>query len=62
MLLGGDVILEVHGIIPIGEVGAYTRIRAHQRGLQPGDPVSLVVLRAGRRVELTGRLPGGRRP
>jgi len=55
-LVGGDVILEVQGIsLADGDSGS--RIRDAMAALTPGDPLSVVVLRGGRRLELQWTSP-----
>ncbi len=53
VVLGGDIILSVAGI-PASSVANMTKVRDHMAGLQPGTTFKLIVLRAGRTVELTG--------
>ena len=55
LILGGDVILGVEGISFADEDG-YQRIRKHLGGLNPGDSVTISVLRGGERVSLTTTL------
>jgi S1-C subfamily serine protease len=50
-VVGGDVILEVLGI-SFADADALPRIRAALSALPPGKPVSVIVLRGGRRLEL----------
>jgi S1-C subfamily serine protease len=50
-LVGGDVILEVQGI-SFAEPDARQRIRAALSSPTPGKPISVIVLRGGRRLEL----------
>jgi S1-C subfamily serine protease len=50
-LVGGDVILEVQGI-SFAEADARERIRAALASQAPGKPLSVIVLRGGRRLEL----------
>ena len=50
-LVGGDVILAVQGI-GLAEPGAAGRIREAIGSFQPGKPVTVVVLRGGRQIEL----------
>lgn len=52
-LVGGDVILSVEGI-SIAEADSAPRIREKLATRKPGAPVSVVVLRGGRRLELQG--------
>jgi len=53
LILGGDVILEVMGVV-VGEEGAYQRIREAIGRLAGGGTVQVKVLRAGKIVDLTG--------
>jgi S1-C subfamily serine protease len=55
LILGGDVILGVEDISFDDEDG-YQRIRQHLGGLDPGDSVTISVLRAGERITLTTTL------
>ena len=52
-ILGGDVILSIHGAV-CNEPHDFTRIREDLEQLQDGDPFVIQVLRAGKRIELTG--------
>lgn len=52
-MLGGDVILSIHGVA-CNEPHDFTRIRQDLEQLQDGDPFVIEVLRAGKRIELTG--------
>lgn len=54
--VGGDIILQVQGI-PIDDRTAYERIQQRLSRFHPGATVTIMVLRDGRNVELTGRLP-----
>ncbi|MBI4271086.1 MAG: trypsin-like peptidase domain-containing protein [Candidatus Rokubacteria bacterium] len=54
--VGGDIILEVQGI-PITGRTSYEGIQERLGRLHPGVPITVTVLRDGRRVDLTGRLP-----
>ena len=57
MIVGGDIILEVQGI-PIGNDGAsYLVIRDRLITLRPGDAITVVVWRNGRKEELTAKRP-----
>jgi len=57
MLLGGDIILAVQGIAVGPLLGGWEDIRAAVAGLPPGANITVVLLRAGQLVELTGALP-----
>jgi len=52
-LVGGDVILSVMGI-SIADADGATRIRDALSARKPGEPVSVIVLRGGKRLELQG--------
>jgi S1-C subfamily serine protease len=52
-LVGGDVILSVQGI-SIADEDSGPRIREALAARKPGQPVSVIVLRGGRRLELQG--------
>jgi S1-C subfamily serine protease len=52
LTLGGDIILAVAGTPIEANVANYRRIRDRLRQAQPGEPIDIVVLRAGRIVEL----------
>ena len=54
--VGGDIILSVDGIRFVTAADA-PKIRAHLNTLTPGAPLKVTVLRAGRQVELTGKVP-----
>jgi S1-C subfamily serine protease len=53
LLVGGDIILAVQGV-PLAEAGSYLLVRRKVMDLRPGDPISVTVLRAGTRLDLTG--------
>jgi len=54
LLVGGDIILAVGGV-RLGDADAPQRIRALRAQLRPGETLTVVVLRGGRRLELTAR-------
>ena len=54
-VVGGDIILSIGGI-QVGEPGSRERILALRRSLAPGSTYTIVVLRDGRRVELTSHV------
>ncbi|HET7875158.1 MAG TPA: trypsin-like peptidase domain-containing protein [Methylomirabilota bacterium] len=56
MLVGGDVILAVQGV-PIEDERSYLRIQEGLSRLKPGASVSIKVLRDGRVVELSAKMP-----
>jgi S1-C subfamily serine protease len=56
IVLGGDIILSVEGI-PAGPVANLMKIRSHMNTLKAGAPFKATVLRAGRVIELSGKMP-----
>lgn len=57
LILGGDIILEVQGI-PITEGGASIKLIREDLGrLRPGAEIRVLVLRDGRKQELTTKVP-----
>jgi S1-C subfamily serine protease len=54
--LGGDVVLAVMGI-PLDGEASFEKVRARQAQLRPGDEMTFKVFRAGRVIELKGRVP-----
>jgi S1-C subfamily serine protease len=56
LTVGGDVVLDVQGL-PITGRSSYEAIQARLSQLHPGVPITITVLRGGRRVELIGHLP-----
>jgi serine protease Do len=54
LTLGGDIILAVAGVPIEANASNYRRIRDRLRRAPPGEQLSIVVLRAGRIVELSG--------
>jgi S1-C subfamily serine protease len=50
-LVGGDVILEIHGI-NFSDPRAHAQVRELLESLAPGTPISMIVLRGGRKLEL----------
>lgn len=57
MVVGGDIILEVQGIPIIPEGASYGVIRERLTSLKSGDKIRILVLRDGRKEELTARIP-----
>jgi S1-C subfamily serine protease len=57
LIVGGDVILEIQGVPVIEEGGSYPVIRDRLAGLGSGDKITMIVLRGGRKEELTTTLP-----
>jgi serine protease Do len=53
--LGGDILLTVEGMK--AEAANLTKIRDAMSSKQPGSPFKVTVLRAGKVLELTGRVP-----
>ena len=53
VVLGGDIILSIAGI-PAASVANMVKVRDHLAALKPGTTFTLIVLRTGRTVELTG--------
>lgn len=57
LIVGGDIILEVQGV-PITSDGAgYLVIRDRLTELRAGDPITVVILRNGRKETLTAKRP-----
>jgi S1-C subfamily serine protease len=56
LVVRGDIILEV-GPYPVGGVEDFVQMRAWMARLRRGETVTVRVLRAGRIVELSGRVP-----
>ena len=56
VVLGGDILLTIEGI-QAGSVANVTKIRDKLSGLKSGATLKATVLRAGRVLELTGRVP-----
>ncbi|HET7875815.1 MAG TPA: trypsin-like peptidase domain-containing protein [Methylomirabilota bacterium] len=56
MVLGGDIILAVAGI-PITDAGSAAKVRQHLASLPPNAPFKIRVLRLGKIIELTAKLP-----
>ncbi len=56
LTVGGDIILQVQGI-PIADRTSYEQIQERLSEIHPGAEVRITVLRAGRQLELTSRLP-----
>ena len=60
VLLGGDVVLEVVGI-PIVDEAALEKIPPALSRLSSGDSITVKVLRGGKVIELSSRVPSSRR-
>ena len=56
LLLGGDIILSVEGVVASGPANLMN-VRDHLATLKSGQEIKAVVLRAGRVIELTGKAP-----
>ena len=56
VLLGGDVVLEVLGI-PIVDEAGLEKVPAALARLSPGDLITVKVLRGGKVMELSSRIP-----
>ena len=54
--LGGDIVLAAMGI-PLDNEAAFDKLRERQAQLRSGDEMTFRVLRAGRVIDLTGRVP-----
>ena len=54
--LGGDIVLEAMGI-QLENEASFEKVRARQAQLRSGDEMTFKVLRAGRVIELKGRIP-----
>jgi serine protease Do len=57
IVLGGDILLTVEGI-PAGSWANLVKIRSLLAGLKPGTPFKATILRAGRVLDVTGRIGG----
>lgn len=57
MIVGGDIILEAQGVTIIADSASYLVIRDRLTRLRPGDAFTVVVLRNGRKEELTAKRP-----
>jgi serine protease Do len=55
MLIGGDIVVSVQGISVGGQMEGLEPIVAAMAGLEPGDTLSVTVLREGQLVELQAR-------
>jgi serine protease Do len=56
MLIGGDIIMSVQGIPVGGQMEGLDPILEAMTALEPGDTLSVTVLREGSQVELTARM------
>ncbi len=57
MIVGGDVILEVQGVPVTGDGAGYIVFRDRLTALRPGEAITVVVWRNGRKEELTAKRP-----
>jgi S1-C subfamily serine protease len=57
MILGGDVVLEVAGILIDEDPATLGKIRQHLNELKSGETYSAKILRAGTIAEVTGQVP-----
>ncbi len=55
LIVGGDIILAIQGI-SLGEPSGYVLVRDRLKELHPGASITVTVLRAGRKIDLTGSL------
>ena len=55
-MVGGDIILNVEGI-PVTSASDLAKIRERTSQLGRGAPIAVTVLRAGRQLKLTGKMP-----
>ena len=56
IVLGGDIILSIDGVAA-SNAANMTKIRDHLATLQPGSAIKATVLRAGRVIDLTAKVP-----
>jgi S1-C subfamily serine protease len=56
-IVGGDIVLEVLGVPIVPDGSSYSVIRERLGKLKSGDPLSVTVLRGGKKTELTVKLP-----
>ena len=54
--LGGDIVLAAMGV-QLDDATSFERVREHWAQLRSGDEMTFRVLRAGRLIDLKGRLP-----
>jgi len=57
LIVGGDIVLEVHGVPIIEEGASYTVIRERLNRLRPGLTITVTVWRNGEEKMLRGTLP-----
>jgi serine protease Do len=56
IVLGGDIILVVQGVAATNP-GNMSKIRDQLAGMKSGEEIKASILRAGRVIELTGKVP-----
>lgn len=56
-VVGGDIVLDVLGVPIVPDGSSYSVIRERLGKLKSGDPLSVTVLRGGKKTELTVKLP-----
>ena len=56
IVLGGDILLALEGM-KVGSAADLMKIRDVLSRLRPGDPLTATVLRAGKVIELVGKVP-----
>jgi S1-C subfamily serine protease len=54
--VGGDIILKIDGLV-LGTVADLVKVREHLGNLASGKTYTITVLRAGKVMDLTGRVP-----
>jgi S1-C subfamily serine protease len=54
--VGGDIILKIDGLV-LGTVADLVKVREHLGNLASGKTYTITVLRAGKVIDLTGRVP-----
>ena len=57
LILGGDIILEVMDIPMRADIKNYQRVRERLRQIEPGEQITVKVLRGGRIVKLSTTMP-----
>ena len=56
IVVRGDIMLEIAGV-PLRDEGDIVTVREKLASMQPGAPFTIKVLRAGKIIELTGKMP-----
>jgi serine protease Do len=59
LLAGGDIILEVGGIVVSADGASFDRMYGYLTSLKPGDSIAVRVLRDGKVITLSGRARAG---